>query len=133
HIEEINAKPLEWGKVNEIAARAAYQFESGVEVEQGGFIYALNKRVGCSPDFIAKKIKKGGEIKCPWNPANHIKFLVEEEIKDEWVSQMQFQLWVSGFEAWDYASFDPRMKSHMIKIKEIVRDPKMMSLFDEII
>jgi hypothetical protein len=133
HYEEINAKPLEWGKVNEVAARAAYQFESGIEVKEGGFMYAYNKRAGCSPDFIAKTMNKGGEIKCPWNPANHIKFLIEDEIKDEWIAQMQFQLWVSGFDAWDFASFDPRMKTKMIQIKEILRDPKMMALFDEIV
>lgn len=131
--EEINARPLEWGKTNEIAARAAYEFESSTPVKEGGFIYTQNRRAGCSPDFIAVNTLKGGEIKCPWNPVNHINFLLDDEIKDEWITQMQFQLWVSGFTEWDFASFDPRMKTSIIKIKRIERDPKMMSLFDEIV
>lgn len=131
--EEINARPLEWGKSNEIAARGAYQLVTGFKVTEGGFVTNLEGRVGCSPDLIVTGQNRGGEIKCPWATRNHIDFLLEGTIKEEWVTQIQYSLWVSGFDIWDFASFDPRMKSKIIDIKMLERDPKMMALFDEIV
>lgn len=131
--EELNAKALSWGKENEVAARAAYQFEAGEKIEDGGFIYGLDKRVGCSPDGIVTGKNKGLELKCPYSSDTHINFLVQDVIKDEYITQCQWSMWVAGFDVWAFASFDPRMKKHMIKIQLIERDPKMMALFDEIV
>lgn len=130
---EINARALEWGKVNEIAARAAYEFEAGENIQDGGFIYGLEKRVGCSPDGIVVGKNKGLELKCPYSSETHIEFLTNDKIKDEYLTQCQWSMWVAGFDVWAFASFDPRMKKHMIKIQLIERDPKMMALFDEIV
>lgn len=131
--EELNAKALEWGKANESAAIADYEFAKGVDALKGGFIYGKDRRVGCSPDILVKGQKRGAEIKCPFNSENHIAFLLEDKIRDEYITQMQFSMWVSGFEVWDFISYDPRMKKHMIKIVTLERDPKMMALFDELI
>lgn len=131
--EELNAKALSWGKENEVAARAAYQFESSERIEDGGFIYGLDRRVGCSPDGIVTGKNKGLELKCPFSPETHINFLTEDKIKDEYITQCQWSMWVAGFDVWAFASFDPRMKKHMIKIQVIERDPKMMALFEEIV
>lgn len=125
--------PLEWGKMNEIPARAAYAFETGQDVTEGGFIYSPDKREGCSPDLLITGRPKGGEVKCPWSTVNHIKFLMDGEVKDEWEAQMQFQLRVSGFETWDFASYDPRMKKKILGIKTYERDEKMQSLFNEVV
>jgi hypothetical protein len=131
--EELNAKALEWGKANEAAAIAGYEFEKGVKALKGGFIYGKGRRVGCSPDILVEGQKRGAEIKCPFNSENHITFLLEDKIRDEYITQMQFSMWVSGFDAWDFISFDPRMKKHMIKVVTLERDPKFMTLFDELI
>lgn len=131
--EEINAKALSWGKENEVAARAAYQFVSGEKIQDGGFIYGMDKRVGASPDGIVVGKNKGLELKCPYSSDTHIKFLIEDEIKDEYITQVQWSMWVAGFDEWDFASFDPRMKKNMIKIVTFKRDEKMMSLFSEIV
>jgi hypothetical protein len=131
--DEINAKALSWGKENEVAARAAYQFEASERIEDGGFVYGLDRRVGCSPDGIVTGKNKGLELKCPFSSETHIAFLTEDKIKDEYITQCQWSMWVAGFDVWAFASFDPRMKKHMIKIQVIERDPKMMALFDEIV
>jgi exodeoxyribonuclease (lambda-induced) len=131
--EEINAKALSWGKENEIAARAAYSFESGEKIQDGGFIYGMDKRVGASPDGIVVGKNKGLELKCPYSSDNHIKFLIEDEIKDEYITQVQWSMWVAGFDEWDFASFDPRMKKNMIKIVTFKRDEEMMKMFSEIV
>lgn len=131
--QEISAKPLEWGRDNEVAARAAYEFEANERIQDGGFIYGLDKRVGCSPDGIVVGKNKGLELKCPYSSETHIDFVTNDKIKDEYLTQCQWSMWVAGFDVWAFASFDPRMKKHMIKIEVIERDPKMMALFDEIV
>jgi hypothetical protein len=131
--EELNARALEWGKANESAAVAGYEFEKGIKALKGGFIYGQNRRTGCSPDALVDGQKRGAEIKCPFNSENHIEFLLEETIRDQYITQMQFSMYVSGFDCWDFISFDPRMKTNMIKIVTLERDPKMMALFDELV
>jgi hypothetical protein len=131
--EELNAKALSWGKENEAAARAAYQFESGEKVLDAGFIYGFDKRVGCSPDGLIAGRNKGLELKCPYSSDTHIAFLTQGIIKDEYLTQCQWSMWVAGFDSWAFASFDPRMKKHMIGIKLIERDEKIMELFNEIV
>lgn len=133
HAEELNAKALEWGHLNEPAARAEYEFRKKVSTLEGGFVYGLDRRVGCSPDFRIDGAKKGGEIKCPMTPKVHIDSLLNNEVKEEYIAQIQFSMWVSGFEAWDFVSYHPRMKSNMLHVQTFERDPKMMNLFDEII
>jgi putative phage-type endonuclease len=128
--EEISARSLEWGKENEAAARACYEFESGHKVDQVGFIYGQDKRIGVSPDGIMPSIKKGLELKCPITPRVHADFLCNDKIKPEYVYQVQFQLYVSQFETWDFASFHPSFKTNMIKIQTFEPDLKTFERFD---
>lgn len=131
HQEELNAKALEWGKANEDAARAAYEFTMGAAVEKAGFIYGEGRRFGCSPDALVIGKEKGIEIKCPMTAAVHVDFLNSEYIKPEYLAQIQFSLWVTGFMAWDFVSYHPRFKSNMIKVVTIERDAECMARFDE--
>jgi hypothetical protein len=128
--DEINAKSLEYGKINEVAARAAYEFETGHKVDQIGFIYGLDKRVGVSPDGIMPTIKKGLELKCPITAKVHADFLCNDKIKPEYMYQVQFSLYVSQFETWDFASFNPSFKTSMLKIVTIEKDPKVFERFE---
>jgi len=128
--DEINAKSLEYGKVNEVAARAAYEFETGHKVQQIGFIYAQSKRLGASPDGIMPTIKKGLELKCPITAKVHADFLCNDKIKPEYIYQVQFSLFVSQYETWDFASFNPSFKTNMLKIVTIEKDPKVFERFE---
>lgn len=128
--DEINAKALEYGKVNESAARAAYEFESGRTIEQVGFIYNLDKRVGCSPDGLSTgRPERGLEIKCPITARVHADFLANDKVKPEYVYQVQFSMFVTGYEAWDFCSFHPKFKTNMIKIRTFERDAELMERF----
>lgn len=131
--EEINAKALEFGKVNEVSARAAYEFESGNTVELAGFIYGPDKRTGCSPDGMVTKLNKGVEIKVPFTSKVFIEFLTMGKIKKEYQMQCQFSLYVTGFSTWDFVNFNPRMKKNQIHFVTIERDEETMKLFDEAI
>jgi predicted phage-related endonuclease len=128
--DEINAKALDHGKANEESARAAYEFETGHKVEQMGFIYGKDKRIGVSPDGLIPSIKKGLELKCPITAKVHADFLCNEKVKSEYLAQVQFSLFVSEYETWDFASFCPFFKSSMIKIKTFEKDPKMFERFE---
>lgn len=130
--EEINAKALEWGRVNEVSARAAYEFEANEMILPGGFIYNLDKRVGASPDGLVKGKNKGLELKCPFSSQTHIDFILNGAIKDAYVTQVQWSMWVTGFDEWAFASFDPRMKNRMVHIEVIKRDEEMMKMFNEL-
>ncbi len=109
--DEINAKSLEYGKVNEVAARAAYEFETGHKVQQVGFIYGQGRRIGVSPDGIMPTIKKGLELKCPITAKVHADFLCNDKIKPEYMYQVQFSLYVTEYETWDFASFKMNCRS----------------------
>lgn len=130
--EELFAKSLEWGKIHEGPARTAYEFTTGEIVEEVGFFYGPGKRTGCSPDGWIKSKAKGLEIKCPITPKVHVDFLVMDKIKPEYVQQIQFGMWVTGAELWDFASFHAKFKAPgtMFKAITIERDPAMMERFD---
>lgn len=129
--EELNAKALQWGKDNEEAAIAAYEFATGQQVERIGLVYKdETKRAGASADFKIVGKNHGGENKCPITPQVHIDFLLDGEIKDEYISQVQFSLWVFGWDAWDFNSYHPRMKLKMAHQVTIQRDPVKMEYFE---
>jgi putative phage-type endonuclease len=132
-MDEFNGKALEWGKVNETAARAAYEFETGNSVTEVGFIYSENKRCGASPDGIIENLNKGLEIKNPFTARVHTDFLANDKIKPEYVLQCQFSMWVTGLEQWDFCSFHAKFKAPgtMLKIVTLERDPETMARFDD--
>ena len=129
--EELNFKQLEWGKAHEDAARSSYEFSTDSKIEQVTFVFRDDTfREGCSPDGLLLS-GKGAEIKCPWDSANYIKFLVAEEIKTDWQWQNQFNMRVTGASHWDFVMYDPRMKKLPIKILTLERDEEKQKTFDD--
>lgn len=129
-IPEIDGPALRWGKENEQSARSAYEFLKGDVVEQVGFIYGKDRRIGASPDGIILDKKLGLEIKAPYTSKVHIDFLLMDKIKLEYIYQVQFSMFVTGLEQWDFASYDKRMKKEIIKIHTIERDLGLMERFE---
>ena len=127
---EVNAKSMEWGKSQESNARKAYEKLYNCEVDQVGFVYGQNRRMGFSPDFLIRNSLKGGEIKCPFTSKVHVDFLAMEKIKPEYVLQCQFPLWAVNYEAWDFCSYDPRFKKNQLKVHTITRDQSLMDRFE---
>lgn len=128
--DEVNAKSLEWGRSQEEASRAAYEFHTGNKVDQVGFIYSPCKRFGVSPDGIMPGISKGLELKNPLTAKVHADFLCNDKIKSEYFLQVQFQLYVSRYQSWDFASYHPKFKSSMIKVKTFEPDRETFERFD---
>lgn len=128
--DEINGKALEYGTINEPAARAAYEFETGHKVEQTGFIYCEERRIGVSPDGLVPSINKGLEIKNPFTARVHADFLCNDKVKSEYEYQVMFSLYVTGMETWDFCSYHSAFKSNMLKIKTFERNDKIFERFD---
>jgi hypothetical protein len=128
--DEINGKALEHGTVNEPAARAAYEFETGHKVEQTGFIYCEERRIGVSPDGLIPSINKGLEIKNPFTARVHADFICNDRVKSEYELQVLFSLYVTGYETWDFCSYHSAFKTGMLKIKTFERNEKMFERFD---
>lgn len=133
-VEEINSKYLDWGKMNESAARASYEFANDCEIETTNFIFKDETfREGASLDGFVKGKNKIVEIKCPYNPTNYIKFLVDDKIKSEYMWQYQFQMRVTGADIADFVQFDPRMSVNPLKSLTVERDIEHQKKFDELI
>lgn len=131
---EISAKPMEWGKDHEDAARSSYEFMTGESTVEVPFVFMDDSfRVGVSPDFLIEGKNKGGEIKCPWNSVHYIQFLTSSKIKPEWDWQCQMTLKVLGADVWDFCQYDPRMKKNPLKVTTIGRDEKKQKTLDDAI
>lgn len=127
---ELSAKSLEWGKNNEAMSRSAYEMLTSCDVEEVGFIYGNDRRYGVSPDGIIKGERKGIELKNPWNSKVHAEFLALDKIKPEYVYQVQFGMFVTGFEHWDFASYDGRFRKNQLKLLTLKRDLALMDRFE---
>lgn len=133
-VEEINSKYLDWGKMHERAARASYEFAHDCEIQEVPFIFKDETfREGASLDGLILKENKLVEIKCPYNPTNYIKFLVEDKIKAEYMWQYQFQMRVTGAEIADFVQYDPRMAVSPFKALTVERDEEYQKKFDDLI
>src|SRR5690606_14826759 len=107
---------MERGNELESLARAAYEMERDVTVEQVGFV-EYSKYVGGSPDGLVGE-DGGVEIKCH-DDAGHLKFLLngEDEIDSKYKWQVQANLLITGRKWWDYISYNPNFKKSLVVIR----------------
>lgn len=131
--EEIKAKPLQWGKDNEEAARDAYSARTFETIEEYGFIYRDGSmRCGASPDGIIKGKSKGLELKAPYNSGVFIAFAARGVIKPSEIIQCQYSMWVTGYDSWGFAKFDPRnVNCKKLHVVEIMRDEVMIKQLED--
>jgi YqaJ-like viral recombinase domain len=103
------------GKDWEPKARAAYEMQEGVDVEDVGFCTTEDGRVGASPDaFVGEDGSL--EIKCPEKPEVHVRYLLNPDyFKSEHNAQVQGQLYVTGRKWTDLVSYF--MGIPMVKIR----------------
>jgi len=129
--EEMSFKQCEWGKEYEDEARAFFELELGVDVTVPSFIYKDKaKRCGISPDGLIDGKKIGLELKCPYTTKVYVEFATCDKIKKEYMEQCQYSMWVTGYEAWYFANYDPRVKTKKLHWVLIERDQKFMDKYD---
>ena len=125
--EEISNINIDRGNELEAQARCAYEFETGNEVSQIGFII-YNDYVGVSPDGL---VGDDGlmEIKCP-SDKEHMRFVLTNKIQPKYIAQMQMQMLVSGRKWCDFVSYSENFDKsiHIIRVEA---DEDMFEKIDE--
>ena len=130
--EQMSFKQCEWGHEYEDQARANFELEHDVDVDIPAFIYRdEDKRFGISPDGLIVGEKIGLELKCPFTTKVFVEFATCDKIKKEYIEQCQYSMWVTGYEAWYFANYDPRMRTKKLHWVLIKREQEFMDKYDE--
>jgi hypothetical protein len=97
-------------------------------VEEVGFIPHHDiPGSGASPDgFVGEGLI---EIKCP-NTATHLEYVLAGKPPEKYMTQMQWQMAVTGAPWCDFVSYDPRLPEHLQML--IVRVPRDESRIAEL-
>jgi hypothetical protein len=98
---------MTWGIEHEADAFAAYEAHSGSVVRRTGFLCADGLMVGCSLDGDVDGFGGIMELKCP-KSATHLGYLKDGKVPANHLPQIWHNLWVTGAEWCDFASYDPR-------------------------
>ena len=110
----------EQGQILEEFARPAFALETGMDVKTVGFITTDDERCGCSPDgMVESRIGQncaGVEIKSP-HVETHLGYVLDGVLPKEYVLQVQFSLWVTGWREWWFYSFCRRMPSLILRVE----------------
>lgn len=120
--EPITSIDIERGKEEEKNARLLYEMETNQEVKQIGFA-ELDDWVGCSPDGL---VNNDGiiEIKCP-KDVIFAQQIITGNIKPEYITQMQFNMYVLDKQYCDYIMYN---KDFKLFIKRIKRDEDKINI-----
>ena len=125
--EAFISSAMQWGTEREPEAREAYEFITGNDVAQIGFVpHPTIAMAGASPDGM---IGDDGvlEIKAPLT-STHIDHLLSEKVPQKYVYQMQWQLACTGRTYADFVSYDPRLPLSMqLFIKRVPRDDALIA------
>jgi len=128
--ESYSNAAMEWGTEQEPLARAAYEAEVDVLVEEVGMIdHPKVEMSGASPDGL---VGDDGlvEIKCP-TTATHIDTLMGEQAPKKYYDQMQWQMACTGRKWCDFVSFDPRMPEGLqLFVKRVERDDEYIAMLE---
>jgi YqaJ-like viral recombinase domain len=120
-------REMEWGRLQERAAREAYEVDQAVFVQKVGFVvHPEHPYFGCSPDGLVGD-RGMLQIKCPTTKV-HLEWLTAGTIPFEHVWQLLSELACNPEREWiDFMSFDPRLPEHLQKfIKRYHRDEKLI-------
>ncbi|WP_455466933.1 lambda exonuclease family protein [Bartonella sp. B39] len=125
---------MRWGIDHEEDAIKEYEFIYDTHVTKCGFIqHPTMEMAGASPDGL---IGDHGliEVKCP-RSKTHIRFFLDNQIKPEYLAQMQFQMACTGRQWCDFVSYDPRFTGQSaplrIKAKRVHRDEKQIAYINK--
>lgn len=103
-VDEYTSGFMARGKAMENRARAWFECNEAVEIEEVGFITTDDGRAGCSPDFLIPGTKRGGEIKT-LEIVHHVGAYFAEA--EEFTPQVQGNLWIAEAELWYRVYFNP--------------------------
>lgn len=113
-LPQVTVWDMDQGQYLEEKARPAFELELGLPVTRVGFISSDDGRIGCSPDGIIKG-EMGLELKCP-HVEKHVRYLLDGCVPPDYVAQVQFSLYATGFKGWYFASYRRRLPMLIIPV-----------------
>jgi hypothetical protein len=111
--QDSNAYPLVYGQDMEVNAKEYLREVKGYDIKEVGFV-AFTDHAGGSPDGHIGE-DEVLEIKCPFNSANHVEYLMMKtpedlyDFKPEYYYQIQANVLFAKRKQGRFVSFDPRM------------------------
>lgn len=108
---EARGKALDWGRDHEKEALANIMLDHGRDVEDPGLLFHTEHPwIAATPDGIIVEDRKrvSVQVKCPFNPRNHLDTLYSKTIRPVYFYQVQWEAMVSGADAIEFYSYDPR-------------------------
>lgn len=124
-------KQTEYGHMHEDTAREIFAFDMGLPVTTIPIVFGdVAMRYACSPDGLVDE-QSGLELKCPFTTEVFLRFLLDGEIKPEYVTQCQFSMFVTGLPYWHFGNYDPRMKKMGFHAVTLERDEALMATFKD--
>lgn len=115
---------MEIGHILENEAIPAYEFDYNQKIQRVGLVTDDFDRYGCSPDGLIDK-DGGIEIKCP-EPKSHVKYLLENKLPNDYMTQVHFSLFVTGRRWWKFMSYRRGFPTFIITVE---RDEEKMQVF----
>ena len=95
-----------------------YEMQTGNEVKKVGFI-ELDEFCGCSPDGL---VGEDGIIECKApKDSVFVKQVIEDKIKPEYYTQIQYNLYVSGRKWCDYIAYNKNLLNTTISLKKSIK------------
>ena len=126
-VEEVfeGNKWTERGHEMEAEAFAAFALATDAEPWTVGFVYRdESRRTGFSPDFMLDGAH--GELKCPMRKT-HIRYLRAGTLPAQYVPQLQFGLWCTGYPLAWFMSYYPGFRSLILRVEP---DPRWQDALD---
>lgn len=115
------------GEELEMDARKWYKLRNEThKLRTVGFIEHDDGRCGCSPDSLINE-DGGLELKCP-EPTNHVKYLVEGKLPDDYAAQVHMSLYVTGRAWWRFMSYASGFPKFVLTVQ---RDEKICATIAE--
>jgi putative phage-type endonuclease len=106
--ESFTNAAMQWGIEQESYALRAYEAATGDVVRRTGFLQHNEHRAGCSLDGDLNNFQGILELKCP-KTATHVGYWRSGGVPSTYLPQLTHNMWVTGAEYVDFASFDPRL------------------------
>lgn len=126
-LPSFSAFATEQGSILEVADAIPWlELEYNCTVQKVGFITDDQKIIGCSPDgLIGGNV--GLEAKCP-QAVHHVKYLLAGKVPDDYLPQIHFSMYVTGFEQWKFLAYNRQFPKLVLTVN---RDDKIQSQIAE--
>lgn len=111
--DQYMTEDMKWGVVNEVRAINLYQMKYKKITQTAPLMLHPNLLCGASPDALVIDVETGeignAEVKC-LRSANHLyKVIREGETPEEYLPQIQMQMWIDNRDWCDFIAFDSRV------------------------